>query len=896
MTGSLDNQRSVRTTCPYCGVGCGVIATPDGQGGAQIKGDPEHPANYGRLCSKGSALGDTLDLEERLLSPVVNGEDVSWDIALDKVASTFKSTIEQYGPNSVAFYVSGQLLTEDYYVANKLMKGYFGSANIDTNSRLCMASSVAGHKRAFGSDTVPGRYEDIEQADLVVLVGSNFAWCHPVLHQRLLAAKSERGLRLVVIDPRETATTEAADLHLAIKPGADVALFNGLLAHLVESPAFDSDYVSHYTSGLSDALNAIGPINHSALTNETGLPQSKIQRFFSWVSATKKTVTIYSQGVNQSSAGTDKVNAIINTHLATGRIGRSGMGPFSITGQPNAMGGREVGGLANQLAAHMDFAAEDVDRVQRFWNSPVIADTPGLKAVDMFDAVANGTIKALWIMATNPVVSLPQADKVKAAIQSCPFVVVSDVVATSDTVKLAHIQLPATAWGEKTGTVTNSERCISRQRSFLPSPGKARHDWDIISDVARRMGYDGFEYVHESEIFREYAQMTGYENAGARDLDISKHAEIDGETYNKLEPFYWPAPASGQAEGRFFSEGAFFTSDKRARFVPTPFRTPASKTNDQYGFVMNTGRVRDHWHTMTRTGKAARLSSHIGEPYLEIHPKDASNLGVSDAELVVVKSELGRVVLRALITDRVQPGHCFAPFHWTDRFASCGRVDVLLPPYVDPVSGQPEAKHTPIAIEALKADWHGFAVCNKEPNDTILSQIAYWSKARIANGWALEIAAFSEMADLDEFLTTIVGIQEEIMTVCDATFGQQSRARFNENNELSAFIIASTRGPVSADRGWLSKQIGTKLDIKQRLSLLAGRPPAGQGDGRIVCSCLGVGRNTIMNATLEGARTVAEIGAATCAGTNCGSCKPEIAQIINSLVENADSDNQVAAE
>jgi len=472
-----------RTTCPYCGVGCGVLAGADGT----IKGDPEHPANFGRLCSKGAALGETIDLEGRLLQPKVNGADADWDTALDLVAEKFSAAIAEHGPDSVAFYASGQLLTEDYYVANKLMKGFIGSGNIDTNSRLCMASSVAGHKRAFGTDTVPGTYEDLEQADLIVLVGSNLAWCHPVLYQRIAAAKEARPhMRIVNIDPRRTATTDFADMHLQIAPDGDVALFNGLLAHLVDAGAVDIGYVQDHVSGCFDAVKSA----RQGDAGDSGLEAAERAAFYALWAQTEKVVTVYSQGVNQSSCGTDKVNAILNCHLATGRIGRAGMGPFSVTGQPNAMGGREVGGLANMLANHLELDNADHRQVvQDFWDSPTMCTKPGLKAVDLFKACDDGQIKALWVMSTNPAVSLPDADGVAAAIAAVPFVVTSDIMERTDTNDLADVLLPATGWGEKDGTVTNSERRISRQRAFLPSPGAARPDWEIISDVATRMGF-----------------------------------------------------------------------------------------------------------------------------------------------------------------------------------------------------------------------------------------------------------------------------------------------------------------------------------------------------------------------------------------------------------------------
>src|SRR5262245_11095290 len=413
---------AVRTTCPYCGVGCGLLARPDGYGGAAITGDFAHPANFGRICSKGSALGETLGLGERLLHPMLRQADgrlarVDWPDALDRVAAGFARTRARHGPDAVAFYLSGQLLTEDYYVANKLMKGFFGSSNVDTNSRLCMASSVAGHIRAFGADTVPGTYDDLDHADLLVLVGSNTAWCHPVLFQRMVENKRLRGAKIVVIDPRRTATAEEADLHLPIAPGMDAALFCGLLVHLADRWALDFGYIDTHTRGFENTLaqaRAIAP-DLAATARITRLPQADVARFFDLFRATSNTVTCFSQGVNQSARGTDKVNAIINCHLACGRIGRRGQGPFSLTGQPNAMGGREVGGLANQLAAHMTFTPADIDRVRRFWNAPRMVAREGTKAAQMFEAVARGKIKALWVMATNPAVSLPRAPRARGA-------------------------------------------------------------------------------------------------------------------------------------------------------------------------------------------------------------------------------------------------------------------------------------------------------------------------------------------------------------------------------------------------------------------------------------------------------------------------------------------------
>src|ERR1700733_9586589 len=533
--------RATRTTCPYCGVGCGVLATPDGGGGAVISGDPEHPANFGRLCSKGSALGETLGVEERLLYPMIrcskgNMERVAWSDALDHVAHRFQHIVARDGPGAVAFYLSGQLLTEDYYVANKLMKGFIGGGNVDTNSRLCMSSSVAGHRRAFGADTVPGCYEDLDEADLLVLTGSNAAWCHPVLFQRMIANKQRRGARMVVIDPRRTDTAEDADLFLGLKPGTDTALFSGLLVHLADHGALDCDYIERYTAGFDEALARARAIAGSvaATALATGLSEQDVSAFFQLFAATPRVVTLYSQGVNQSAQGTDKVNAIVNCHLATARIGKIGASPFSLTGQPNAMGGREVGGLSNQLAAHMNFTPPDIDRVRRFWKAPRIATHEGLKAIQLFEAIARGEVKALWVMGTNPVVSLPDADAVRAAMAKLELFVVSENVASNDTVNAgAHVLLPAQAWGEKSGTVTNSERRISRQRSFLDAPGEAKPDWWIVNEVAKRLGFGAaFAFKSAAEVFREHAALSGFENGGARDFDLGGVAGLSDDAFD----------------------------------------------------------------------------------------------------------------------------------------------------------------------------------------------------------------------------------------------------------------------------------------------------------------------------------------------------------------------------
>ncbi|MDB5746657.1 MAG: nitrate reductase, partial [Massilia sp.] len=731
---------TVRTTCPYCGVGCGVTATVGPGTIPIIAGDAQHSANRGRLCVKGAALGETLDLDGRLLHPMLREEGAmrraGWDEALERVASSFASIVAEHGPDAVALYVSGQLLTEDYYVANKLMKGFIGSANIDTNSRLCMSSSVAGHKRAFGEDLVPGCYEDFELADMIVLVGSNAAWCHPTLFQRILRAKEARPmLKVVAIDPRRTATCELADLHLAIKPGTDVWLFNGLLSYLTRHGGVDDSFVAAHTEGLAAALAVADAdcADPAEVARICRVDRAQLLAFYEAFAATTKVVTAYSQGVNQSSSGTDKVNAIINCHLVTSRIGQPGMGPFSLTGQPNAMGGREVGGLANMLAAHMDLD-NPVQReaVREFWDAPRIASRQGLKAVDLFRAVEEGSVKAVWIIATNPVVSLPDADQVRRALDKCELVVVSDIVRDTDTTAHADVLLPALGWGEKDGTVTNSERCISRQRAFAPSPGEARADWWALCEVARRMGFAGFDYAGAHEIFDEHARLSTWRNgengAGRRMFDLSGLAGIGQQAYEALEPIQWPVRgAGGEPAGtaRLFADKRFAHADGRARFVATPPRAPVHALDGDFPLALNTGRMRDQWHTMTRTGKSPRLSSHAPEPFVDLHPNDALLCGVREGELARVTSRWGAMVARVTHSGGIARGGVFVPIHWNGQTASDARVGALVNPVVDPVSGEPEFKHTPVMVAPFVVEWHAFVLSREA---LTLDSIAHWTR------------------------------------------------------------------------------------------------------------------------------------------------------------------------
>jgi assimilatory nitrate reductase catalytic subunit len=861
------------------------VLAESGENGISLRGDPDHPANAGRLCSKGAALADTLGTEHRLWHPAVEGRRATWSEALSYVADGFTRVIREHGPDAVALYVSGQLLTEDYYVANKLMKGFIGTANIDTNSRLCMASAVSGHRRAFGADLVPGCYEDFDLADLIVLVGSNTAWCHPVLYQRIVRAKEQRPeLKLVVIDPRRTPTCEVADLHLPVRAGSDVWLFSGLLAFLHLQGCTDTTFVAEHTANATDALTTAlsvgGDIDN--ITAACGVDAARLRAFYEMFARTERVVTAFSQGVNQSSAGTDKVSSIINCHLLTGRIGRPGMGPFSITGQPNAMGGREAGGMANMLAAHMELEnATHRDTVQTFWRSPRIASRGGLKAVDLFEAIHDGRIRAVWIMATNPVVSLPDANRVRAALQSCELVVVSDCVARTDTLDLAHVRLPATAWGEKDGTVTNSERCISRQRAFLPAPGEAKPDWWIVCEVAKRMGFDeGFDFRSPRDIFIEHAQLSGVRNGGTRAFDISALGDLTAEKYDNLTPLQWPVRTS-EGTPRVGGDGRFFHPDGRARFVPTPPRPPAHAPNEQFPLVLNTGRIRDQWHTMTRTGVAPRLSEHLAEPYVDMHAQDALLAGIRDGELARVTTHWGSMAARLRTSGEMARGAVFVPIHWSGVNSSDARVGALVNPVVDAVSGEPEFKHTPARVEPLRVDWYGVLFAREhiaDPDTTWWTRvrgegfIRYEladrelapAKNRSRHDWARRVLhAIEAHADYIDYEDTASGIYRCALLI---------------DSRLAACLYLS-RSPQLPSRPWLASLFTQeRLDDADRRALLAGRPLDAAADaGPLVCSCFRVGRRTINEAiTRHKLQTPAQIGARLKAGTNCGSCLPEI--------------------
>ena len=866
------SNRLGQSTCPYCGVGCGIdvkISSTKQQTSAlpslpshllsDLKGTVEHPANFGRLCIKGSHLLETTQSAGRMLHPSINGVQASWEKASNHIADKIKSLIAEYGPDSIAFYVSGQLLTEDYYVANKLMKGFIGSANIDTNSRLCMSSAVASYKRAFGADAVPTCYADLDETDLLVLVGSNAAWTHPVLFQRMERAKAiNPALKVVQVDTRRTATSSLADLHLQLKPGTDAVLFNGLLRFISEQKPND-DFIEKATSGYNDALEPALQYDIETVANLCELDGSLLQDFYQMFVNTEKTITFYSMGINQSSSGVDKANAIINCHLATGKLGTSGSGPFSITGQPNAMGGREVGGLANMLAAHMDIEnPQHREIVQNYWQSPKMVTKNGFKAVDMFSALLSGKIKFIWIMGTNPVVSMPNRAKIEQALKACEMVVVSDVVEHNDTLEFANVSLPATPWSEKDGTVTNSERCISRQRALLPASGEAKHDWQIMCMVAEKLGFkDAFSFTGPSDIFREHATLSGTANNGTRAFDISALANISDKQYEQLTPIQWPV-TKDQPLGtkRLFTDWRFFTKDNKAKFIAIQPRMPEQLCTKAFPFVLNTGRTRDQWHTMTRTGNAWRLSQHTQEALLSIHPSDAVALDLKNDDLVEVQAAQGRpILLPVLIDDGQRKGDVFVPIHWSKTGSSHVAIGDLFSDANDPISGQPELKHAAVSLSKKTLDQHAHIISAQPIPTILLAEICdYWTSIKLQHCTLYRVALFTENTQWMKEIQHKLALFENMFSADLNAMGNTSLA--TETKRL-ALLIHINKLRLPANSQWLDHVFSlSEIEPEHLHYLLRYQPSADFTQGNIICSCHGVRINTIKEAVVEGASTI----------------------------------------
>lgn len=698
-----------RSTCPYCGVGCGVVIETDGGQITGVRGDPDHPANFGRLCTKGATLAQTataeVTLQTRLLRPMQRlqrgtaPQPLPWDDALNLASERFAAVIEAHGPDAVGFYISGQLLTEDYYVFNKLAKGLIGTNNIDTNSRLCMSSAVSGYKATLGADAPPACYDDIGFAATLFIAGSNAAYAHPVLFRRIEDARAANpALKIVVVDPRRTETAEAADLHLQIQPGTDVALFNGMLHLMLWEGWVDHAWVAAHTRGFDVLKTRVRDFTPKEVARTCGIAEADLIQATRWFATATPTLSLYCQGLNQSRAGTLKNAALINLHLATGQIGRPGAGPFSLTGQPNAMGGREVGGMANLLGGHRDMAnAAHRAEVAALWGVADVPARPGKTAVELFEAVADGEIKALWIACTNPAQSMPDQATVRRALERAEFVVVQEAFATTATCAYADLLLPATTWGEKNGTVTNSERRISRVRQAVPAPGESRDDWAIASDFAQRLqkrlgaspgGARGavfdpattfipvssaapasipasapaFDYADAQSVWREHRESTR-----GRDLDIT------GLSYTMLEaaPAQWPFP-EGATEGRarLYEDGTFPTADGRAAFADTPFEPVVEPRDARFPFALNTGRLRDQWHAMSRTGTLGRLFGQVPEPAIEMSAQDMARLKLRDGDLVQVTSRRGTLLIAAQASSQQAPSQVFIAMHWGEEYLS----------------------------------------------------------------------------------------------------------------------------------------------------------------------------------------------------------------------------------
>ncbi len=700
---------SYKSTCCYCGVGCGVVVHKDASGQLSLEGDKQHPSNRGMLCSKGMNLQYTvMDQSDRLLYPQMRlnrampVQRVSWDEALERTAAVFKTFIKKFGPDSVAFYVSGQCLTEEYYLVNKLIKGFIGSNNIDTNSRLCMSSAVVGYKLSLGEDSVPVCYDDIEAADVFYVTGANPAWCHPIIWRRVEAHKAANpNVKIICVDPRKTDTSRSSDLHLQISPGTDIVLNNAIGRVLIENNHVDPEFINAHTDGFEAFRAKVMERTIAESAEICGIEVPSIYLAAEWIGKSKGFLSLWTMGLNQSVIGVNKNLSLINLHLITGKIGTPGNGPFSLTGQPNAMGGRETGGLANILPAHRDVTnAIHREEMENFWGSPVkIANKPGYTATEMFEALADGRLKAIWIINTNPLVSMPDINVAENALKNARFVVVQDISNRADTVSYADVILPAAAWLEKEGTMTNAERRITHLPKALEAPGEALPDAEIIWRFAEKMGFgDSFNYTSSSEVYDEYTQITK-----GTSIDVS------GVNYALLKQersIQWPLPSMPEnavpnfaGTKRLFTDHQFYTPNKRAQIFPVADENASEPVDEDFPLVLTTGRIRDQWHTMTKTGRVAKLNKHIPQPFLQIHPEDAKIRNIKDGQLVEVTGRRGEVRVKAQITTDVRPGLCFLPMHWGKILGSnLGRANNLTNSLVDPRSKEPDFKFSAVQV------------------------------------------------------------------------------------------------------------------------------------------------------------------------------------------------------
>ncbi|MCX7626845.1 MAG: molybdopterin-dependent oxidoreductase [Methylophilaceae bacterium] len=890
--------RETRSVCCYCGVGCGILIQSEGHRIVGVRGDPEHPANFGRLCTKGATLHLASSFEWRALYPElrvrrdVPRQRVEWDVALDHAAARFADIIQRYGPDAVAFYISGQLLTEDYYVFNKLAKGLIGTNNIDSNSRLCMSSAVAGYKATLGADAPPACYADIDHAGTLFIAGSNMAYAHPVLYRRIEDARARNpALKIIVADPRRTDTAQGADLHLALQPSTDVALFHGMLHAMLWEGCVDAAYIAAHTAGFEALKAVVREYTPRRVAEICGLTEDDIVTAARWFAA-GPTLSLYCQGLNQSASGTDKNAALINLHLATGQIGKPGAGPLSLTGQPNAMGGREVGGMANLLSGHRDLDdPEHRAEIARLWGVDQVPDKPGKTAVELFEALRQGEIKAVWIACTNPAHSMPDLERVHAALQRAEFVVVQEACRNTETAAFADLLLPAASWGEKAGTVTNSERRISRVRPAVDAPGEARADWAIATDFARRLGQrlgkDGarlFPYAGPEDIFNEHRATTR-----GRDLDIS------GLSYALLDlhgPQQWPL-REGETAGRarLYTDGVFAQPDGKARFVAVHYCPPAEKTDARHPLHLTTGRLRDQWHGMSRTGSVAQLWNHVEEPVLTLHPADMARRGLSDGDVVTVTSRRGCLTVPVRAGDDMLPALAFLPMHWGSRFMNGAGCNALTLPECDPVSKQPELKHCAVRVEKLELAWRMVLMrCGRHPLrmleaiQPLLHHFDYASCGLYgrAEGMVVLRAAHHEAPPqtLIDALDGLLELTEDTpcLSYRDRRRGISKRVVVEDGKVTGVRLLGETRAA-----GWLREvMLHGEFPEEVRVWALAplGAPPGGmRGRGRIVCNCLDVSEHEI-RAALAGGADLPALQAKLKCGTECGSCVPELRRLV----------------
>jgi len=897
--------KQTKSTCCYCGVGCGVIIHSENDKIIDVKGDPQHPANFGRLCTKGSTLHLSAKLDNRLLYPEIRTnrdlpqKRATWDESLNLVVEKFATLIETHGPDSVAFYISGQLLTEDYYVFNKLAKGLIGTNNIDTNSRLCMSSAVAGYKLTLGADAPPACYEDIDHTDCLFIAGSNTAFAHPIIYRRIEDAKEKNpNLKIVVVDPRQTDTAKAADLHLAILPGTDVALFNGMLHVMLWEGMLDNAYIDAYTNGFAELKETVREYTPKMVADICGIKEADIITAAKWFGK-GPTLSMYCQGLNQSVNGSDKNAALINLHLATGQIGKLGAGPFSLTGQPNAMGGREVGGMANLLSGHRDLAnPEHRAEVASLWGIESVPDVPGKSAVDMFKAVKDGSIKAIWIACTNPAQSMPDLNEVLEALENAELVVVQDAFDNTETCQYADVLLPASTWGEKEGSVTNSERRITRVNPAVIPPAEARHDWAIVVDFAQRLeqrlakNTKLFPYATTEQIFDEHRETTR-----GRDLDITG---LSYTLLNEQGPQQWPfktGDVTGKA--RLYADGVFQKPDGKAQFLNATYKGTADKTDARYPLHLLTGRLRDQWHGMSRTGNVAQLFNHAEEPVIHMSADDMMRRSIKNGDIVRVSNKRGSLVLPAQTSDEVKPSQTFIPMHWGSQYMHGLGVNALMPSAYDKVSKQPELKHTAIKLEKLELPWrmtvmrtiHNLEVLQKLKG--FLSHFEYASCGLFGRetenhcGMLILRAAHTEAPDeqVIQDIDALLGMTGDapLLNYLDAKRGISKRILVETNLENKAEVTGVRLVGETLAAAWLKDVMGTgEFSPELRRWALAplSAPPAGQRSrGKIVCNCLDVAENEIIDNIQLGADLLTLQNKLKC-GTQCGSCVPELKQLV----------------